>query len=292
MLGSGASANMMSLKVMEKLGLKVTWPYRNVCGFESRAIPTHGLVENVEVCLGRHPERVIHMDIVVVNVPDVWGMLLSRKFVAMLGGTLVMDLTYINVPMNDGTISRLPNVPMTKVHVQEIGDDIGTNETHEPVKESPPIFSPDDMPFAIEKDFDQIQWTKKEEYQQLLNKYKDKEVGAVKLLKKGEDDVLIRSSQQEVFTAESHPPPSRQYTRVVQETTKFKTKDYKEGDMVWMRDTKKGEPTNVIGSAQFLLGPFRVRRKLVNDAEISRIQLNRNLATKSINIEITSKFLH
>jgi hypothetical protein len=108
MLDSGAGANMMSLKVMEKLVLKATRPYRNVCNFESRAIPTHGVVENVEVCLGRYPERVIHMDIVVVDVPDVWGMLLSRNFVAMLGGTLEMDLTYINVPMNDGTISSPP----------------------------------------------------------------------------------------------------------------------------------------------------------------------------------------
>jgi hypothetical protein len=43
----------------------------NVCDFESRAIPTHGVVENVEICLGRYPKRVIHMDIVVVDVPDV-----------------------------------------------------------------------------------------------------------------------------------------------------------------------------------------------------------------------------
>jgi hypothetical protein len=86
------------------------------------------------------------------------------------------------------------------------------------------------------------------------------------LLKKGEDSVLIQPSQQEVFTTESHPPPSRQYTRVVQETTKFRTRDYKEGDTVWMWDTKKGEPTNVKGNAQFWLGPFRVGRKSVNDA--------------------------
>jgi hypothetical protein len=76
MLDSGVGANMMSLKVIEKLGLKVSRPYRNVCGFESRAIPTHGVVDNVELCLGRYLERVIHMDIVVVDVLDVWGMLL------------------------------------------------------------------------------------------------------------------------------------------------------------------------------------------------------------------------
>jgi hypothetical protein len=45
---------------------------------------------------------------------------------------------------------------MTKIHVQEIGDDIETNETLEPVKESLPAFSPDDMPFSIEEEFDEI----------------------------------------------------------------------------------------------------------------------------------------
>jgi len=134
MLYLGAGTNMMSLKVMDKFSLKVTQPYRNVCSFESRAILTHGIVDNVEVCLGRYPERVIHMDIVVLDVLDMWGMLLSTKFVAMFGGTLDMDLTYINVPMNDGTIICLWNVPMTKVNVQEIGDDIGTSDTHEPIK--------------------------------------------------------------------------------------------------------------------------------------------------------------
>jgi hypothetical protein len=76
MLESRAGANMMSLKVTQQLALKVTGPYKNVCGFESRDIPTHEVIENVEVCLGRYPERVIHMDIVVVDVPDVWGMLI------------------------------------------------------------------------------------------------------------------------------------------------------------------------------------------------------------------------
>jgi hypothetical protein len=48
----------------------------------------------------------------------------------------------------------------------------------------------------------------------------------MKILKKA--DVQIHPSQQEVFTAEAHPPPSAQYTRVVQETTKYKVRKYKE----------------------------------------------------------------
>jgi hypothetical protein len=166
-----------------------------VFGFESRAIPTHGVIKNVEVCLEKYPERIIHIDIVVVDVPDVWGMLLSRNFASMLGGTLEMDLTYANIALNNGTIGRLPNMQMTITHVQETSDLIKDDKAHEQIMESLPEFSPDDILFAIEEDFDKIQWPKKEEYQQLLDKYKDKEVGAVKLLKKGESDILIQPSQ-------------------------------------------------------------------------------------------------
>jgi hypothetical protein len=77
---------------------------------------------------------------------------------------------------------------------------------------------------------------------------------------------LVKPSQQEVLTAESHPPPSRRYTRVIQGTTKFKAKEYQEGDTIWMWDTKKGEPNNVKGNAQFWLEPFRIIMKSVNDA--------------------------
>jgi hypothetical protein len=107
MLDTRTGANMMSLKVMQQLDLKVTRPYMNVCGFESKAIPTHGLIENVEVCLKEYPEKVIHMDIVIVDIPDVWGMLLSRKFASKLGGALEMDLTYANIPLKKGTIGRI-----------------------------------------------------------------------------------------------------------------------------------------------------------------------------------------
>jgi hypothetical protein len=162
-----------------------------VCDFESRAITTHGVIENVEVCLEKYPERVIHIDILVVDVPDVWGMLWSRKFASMLGGTLEMDLTYVNIPLNNGTIGCLPNVPMTRTHVQETSDPIKDDKAHEQIMESLPEFSPDDMSFATEEDFDQIQWPKREDYQQLLDKYKGKEVWIVKMLKKGESDILI-----------------------------------------------------------------------------------------------------
>jgi hypothetical protein len=102
MLDIGADENMMSLKVMQQMGLKVTRPYRNVCDFESKEIPTHGVVENVEVHLKEFPEKTVHVDIIVVDVSDVWGMLLSMNFGAMIGGSLEMDLTFLRLPLKDG----------------------------------------------------------------------------------------------------------------------------------------------------------------------------------------------
>jgi hypothetical protein len=50
----------------------------------------------------------------VVNVPDVWGMLLFRKFTSKLGGTLEMDLTYVEYTLEKWNNRSLPNVTMTR----------------------------------------------------------------------------------------------------------------------------------------------------------------------------------
>jgi hypothetical protein len=98
MLDSGASTNVMSLKVMNQLGLKITRPYRNVCGIDSRAIPVCGLIKDLKVSLATYPDISLLMDVVVIDVPDAWGMLLSRKWATTLGGSLQMDLSYATIP--------------------------------------------------------------------------------------------------------------------------------------------------------------------------------------------------
>jgi hypothetical protein len=248
------------------MGLKVTRPYRNVCVFESKAIPTHGVIENIEVQLKEFPKKTPWIDIIVVDVPDVWGILLSRKFGAMIGGSLEMDLTFLRLPLKDGTTGRLLNVPLTGTHVHDVAP--AENEPQKDVIQTLQEYSPEDMPFTTEEDFDQIEWPKKEEYQQILDQFQSKEVGTIKILKrtKNEDDVQIHPSQQETFTPEAHPPPSVQYTRVLQGTEKCKIRKYKEGELVGMWDIQKGEPTNVKGSIQSWLGPFKVGMESVDNS--------------------------
>ena len=118
---------------MQQLGLKVTRPYRNVCGFDSKAIPTHGVVDNVEICLKEYAVKLIHIDIMIVDVPDVWGMLLSRKFASMLGGTLKMDLSFIELPLKYGIIGRLLNEQVIETHVQEANRPVKNDKMHDEI---------------------------------------------------------------------------------------------------------------------------------------------------------------
>jgi hypothetical protein len=78
MLDSGASSDVMIRKVMERLNLRISRPYHNVCAMDSREIEVHVLFNDLQVHLAVFPDMSVLMD-VAIDVPDAWGMLLSRE---------------------------------------------------------------------------------------------------------------------------------------------------------------------------------------------------------------------
>ena len=88
MLDSGCSSSIMTKTVMHQLNLKTTRPYQNVCAMDSRPVEVEGMIENHLVRLAKYPNIQITMDILVIDVPDKWGMFLSRKWGATLGGSI------------------------------------------------------------------------------------------------------------------------------------------------------------------------------------------------------------
>jgi hypothetical protein len=74
--------------------------------------------------------------------------------------------------------------------------------------------------------------------------------------------LLIRPSQEDILTIESHPPPSKKYTRVIQEAIDLKGGDYKQGDLVLVWDTKKGQLNTHKEFEKFWLGPYRIEGSL------------------------------
>jgi hypothetical protein len=102
MLDSVASHKLMPKKIMEKLGLEITRPYHDLYSFNSRKFKCEGLIKDMVVTLAQLPVKSIMMDVVVVDVPSNYGMLLSRTWEGKLGGTMKMDMTYAIVPFFGG----------------------------------------------------------------------------------------------------------------------------------------------------------------------------------------------
>ena len=46
------------------------------------------MVENLKMKLESYPDVKITMNVLVIDIPDAWGMLLSREWAAKLGGSI------------------------------------------------------------------------------------------------------------------------------------------------------------------------------------------------------------
>ena len=66
----GTSSNVMSLKVMNQLGLKTTRPYKSVCAMESRDVKVCSLIQDLSIKLEAHLNISHTMDVVVIDVPN------------------------------------------------------------------------------------------------------------------------------------------------------------------------------------------------------------------------------
>lgn len=118
MLDSGASANVMTKRVMDQLNLRISRPYHNICSMDSRKVVVLGVFKDLSISLADYPYKIITMDIGIIDVADVWGMLLFRKFAAGLGGSIQMDLSYATIPATAGGMVRFYREVERRYHVE------------------------------------------------------------------------------------------------------------------------------------------------------------------------------
>jgi hypothetical protein len=139
--------------------------------------------EDVEVFLIDFPHISILMDIVVIDIPDAWGMLLSRSWSVALGGFLSMDLTHAHIPMGDGTFQILYNQEKDDRHVMDLDGLDYVSECDYDVPTQSIEYDPSELPFMQEDSIDVLlPWT--DEYKEKLSKYHGKEPGSIQILKK------------------------------------------------------------------------------------------------------------
>ena len=88
MIDCGASHNLMPKGVVESLGLEVTKPYKHLYSFDSRKVKCLGLIKDMVVTLTKMPSKTVVMDVVVVEIPPKFGILLLRSWTSKLKGSL------------------------------------------------------------------------------------------------------------------------------------------------------------------------------------------------------------
>jgi hypothetical protein len=97
MLDSSASHNLMPKAVMEKLGLEVTRPYKDLHSLDSSEVRCIGLIKYLCITLVQIATKNMVMDVLVADIPLKYGMLLSWSWGAKLKGTLQLDMSYATV---------------------------------------------------------------------------------------------------------------------------------------------------------------------------------------------------
>ena len=85
---------------------------------DSIKVEVLGVVKDLQVSLVDYPYRIITMDTAIIDVPNVWGILLSRNFATDLGGYIQMDLSYVTIPTATGGMVRLYNEEESRYHVE------------------------------------------------------------------------------------------------------------------------------------------------------------------------------
>jgi len=88
MLDSGASSNVIPIEVVNLLGFKVSRSYGNCYAMDSTEVNVIRVVNGVEVKLVAYLGKCFLMDIIIVDCPTKWGMLLSRKWETSIGGSI------------------------------------------------------------------------------------------------------------------------------------------------------------------------------------------------------------
>ena len=97
----------MPKTVIDELRLEITKTYHDLYSFDSRKVNCLGVIKDLVLALFQFPMKSVVMDIVVVDVPLKFGMLLSRSWIKRLGGTLQMGLSYATILVFGGDHRRL-----------------------------------------------------------------------------------------------------------------------------------------------------------------------------------------
>lgn len=98
--------------IVERLGLDITRPYKEIYSFDSIKVKCLGMIKDLAVSLTQIPSKSMVMDIDLTEIPPKFSMLLSRSWIAKLQSEMQIKMFYIIVSVFCGQNRRLYGEPV------------------------------------------------------------------------------------------------------------------------------------------------------------------------------------
>lgn len=113
MIDSQASNNVMPIKIMEAMGLTLDTAQGKFYAMDSREVPVVGTIRALPYKLTQYLDKYLVMTILVADIPPHFGMLLSRKWSASMGGNMQCDFSFatFSIDGKDVKIERESKLP-------------------------------------------------------------------------------------------------------------------------------------------------------------------------------------
>jgi ribonuclease HI len=137
MVDSGASSNVIPWSVCQKINAKVEPSSLKIIQLDRTDVKVMGELKNVLIRLSSNPKVHQFIDIIVVDIPEVYGMFLSRDWSEKLHGYFAMDWSHLWLPENGNPNKiRVNCEPYLKFTVTDLND---PNEPYTPPADSPEV---------------------------------------------------------------------------------------------------------------------------------------------------------
>lgn len=124
LVDSGASGNVMHLTMCKRLGLIPTQTKKKVTQLDKREVHVIGELNNIHMQLAVHPRIQSCIDISIVDIPDGYGMLLSREWSRRPNGYISTDFSHMWLPWKGVPNQiKIDNTPRLRLMITEYGED-------------------------------------------------------------------------------------------------------------------------------------------------------------------------
>jgi ribonuclease HI/transposase InsO family protein len=137
MVDSGASSNVMPWSVCQKINAEVEPSSLKIIQLDRTDVKVIGELKNVLIRLSSNPKVHQVIDIIVVDIPEVYGLFLSRDWLEQLHGYFTTDWSHLWLPENGKPNKiRVNRERYLKFTVTDLND---PNEPYTPPADSPEV---------------------------------------------------------------------------------------------------------------------------------------------------------